>query len=97
MSLTVQQLANLCMYSWELQRELGFHMQDEGQFREFITQMPAIQLKMLIENLGLLFRTVREIGDTELSMAIKPYDPLMHEPRPKPVKTADDGEIELCK
>ncbi len=67
MTLTVQELANLCMYSWEIEREAAFHM-SPANFRQWVSELSDAELNVLLENLGLLFRTVRNIGDTKVEL-----------------------------
>lgn len=76
MPLTIQTLSNLSSYSWELQRELGFHMQSPANFREYINQLSDKDMRNMMENLGLLFRTVEEIGQTpiEVKQVVQPQE-----------------------
>lgn len=76
MKLTLQQLANLCMHTWELRRELGFHMQNEVAFLEHLTAMSLPELRAVIENLGLLFRIAEEIGTTEIGISLVNLGPI---------------------
>jgi hypothetical protein len=70
MKITIQQLANLCNYSWDLQRDLGFHMQSPAAFRKYISEMSEAQLRQTMENLGLLFGVVRDIGATSVELRL---------------------------
>jgi hypothetical protein len=65
--LTIQRLANVCMHSWETEREIGFHMTPEV-FKRWIAEMEPKQLKFMLENLGLLFREIREMGMSEIEL-----------------------------
>jgi hypothetical protein len=67
MKLTIQQLANLCMHSWEIEREVGFH-NTPVDFKKLIADFPVKELALFLENLNLLFRTVREIGACEIEL-----------------------------
>lgn len=68
MTLTVQKLANICNHAWELQRELGFHMQGPTNFKKLIAEMPDAQLRNLMENMGLLFSEIRDLGAAPISL-----------------------------
>jgi hypothetical protein len=66
-NLTIQQLANLCMFGWEVEREFGFHMEPTA-FKEFVATMQLAQLRTVLESLSELLRTVREIGYAEVAL-----------------------------
>ncbi len=68
MKLTIQKLANLCNHMWELQRELGFHMQNPDEFRRYLTTRTNPELRVIMENLGLLFRAVEDVGASEVEL-----------------------------
>jgi hypothetical protein len=70
--LTVQKLANLCNHSWELQREVGFHLQSPKNFRDYLTGLSDKDLLPIMENLGLLMRTVEEIGGARIDLTPAP-------------------------
>lgn len=81
MKLTVQQLANICMHSWEIERELGFHMSSQAEFQKYVAELQANEARSLMENLSLLFRTIRELGQIEISLiAGHPVDPMLLPP-----------------
>jgi hypothetical protein len=55
------------MHSWEVEREFGFHL-SPTEFKKFISTCTDAQLRVILESMGLLFRTVREIGAAEVAL-----------------------------
>ncbi len=68
MKLTLAHLANLQQHAWEVQRELGLHMRTPMAFQQHIMSMSAAELRNTMESLGLLFRTIEEIGTSEIEL-----------------------------
>jgi hypothetical protein len=74
--LTIQKLANLLMYSWEVQQVIGFHNKDPHDFKAFVQNAPPHDLKIFLENLGLLFRTAEEIGQSRVELTAQGQESL---------------------
>lgn len=68
MKLTMQQLANLCNYSWEVERDFGFHMSPDA-FKRYVERCDMSSLRTTLESLSELFRTVRDIGCAEIELS----------------------------
>jgi hypothetical protein len=66
--LTIQQLANLCNYAWEVDRELGFYMKDPIQFKERIAALPVAHMRVIMDSLTELIRSAHEIGLAEVEL-----------------------------
>ncbi len=72
--LTIQDLANLCNYTWEVERSFGFHMNPLA-FKRLIEKTPDSVLRSILESLSEVFRTVREIGCVEFELKAEGQHP----------------------
>lgn len=55
------------MYSWEVERVVGFQM-DPERFKHYVEKATPEELKALLESMGCLFGTVRDIGKVQLTL-----------------------------
>jgi hypothetical protein len=74
--LTIQQLANLCNFAWEVERAFGFHMRPET-FKRYIEKVSPSDLARVLESLSELLRTAHEIGMAEFTLTASGEHPFL--------------------
>lgn len=86
--LTIQQLANLCNYSWEVERVFGFQISDPIRFKKYVTEASASELRSVLTSLQELFATINEIGLSEVELKADGEHPFLTKLTPAKTPTA---------
>jgi hypothetical protein len=66
--MTIQQLANVINFSWEVERTLGFHIPDPVRFKEFVAKSTNTNLALGLEYLAELIKAIHEIADADIEL-----------------------------
>lgn len=68
MKLKLQHLANLQAHAWEIQQRIG-NARDPEDLRKLLNEAGDQQIYFLLEHLSLLYKTVEEIGQSEVELS----------------------------